>query len=189
MPNSVYFVFSQLESPLHLGLALLVGGLFLSTVVTHSGDQFGQKEVSGFSCNLEWCILSDNGAVIFLCFACALWFVLVKFHCVWGWVPHTWLETFSWFSRTLSAYGTSSQISGWSAMVWTDLSPSHCNQWEWKVLSISQDQAWTFGRRWNLPKLLPNLVTEIWWWYQTIRVAAATQTFISKGFGVLRVCS
>lgn len=53
MPNSVYFVFSQLESPLHLGLALRVGGLFPSTVMTHSGDQIGQKEVSGLLCNLE----------------------------------------------------------------------------------------------------------------------------------------
>lgn len=78
------FVFSQLESPLHLGLALLVGGLFLSTVVTHSGNQFGQKEVSEFSCNLKWCILSDTEAVVCLRFACVLWFVSVKFHCVWG---------------------------------------------------------------------------------------------------------
>ena len=38
MLNSVYFVFSQLENPLQLGIALLVGGLFLSTVVTHSAD-------------------------------------------------------------------------------------------------------------------------------------------------------
>lgn len=53
MPSSVYFVFSQLENPLQLGIALLVGGLFLSKVVTHSGDQFGPKEVSGFSCNLD----------------------------------------------------------------------------------------------------------------------------------------
>lgn len=72
MPSSVYFVFSQLENPLQLGIALLVGGLFLSTAVTHSGDQFGQKEVSGFACNLGGCILSDNGAVVCLCFACAL---------------------------------------------------------------------------------------------------------------------
>jgi len=36
--KSVYFVFSQLENALQLGIALLVGGLFLSTVVTHSSD-------------------------------------------------------------------------------------------------------------------------------------------------------
>lgn len=38
MLNSVYFVFSQLENPLQLDIALLVGVLFLSTVVTHSAD-------------------------------------------------------------------------------------------------------------------------------------------------------
>lgn len=53
MPNGVYFVFSQLENPSQLGLALFVGGLFLSAVVTHSRDQFGQKEVSGFLCSLD----------------------------------------------------------------------------------------------------------------------------------------
>lgn len=37
MLNSVYFVFSQLENPLQLGI-VLVGGLFLSTVVSHSPD-------------------------------------------------------------------------------------------------------------------------------------------------------
>lgn len=53
MLNSVYFVFSQLDNPIQLGIALLVGGLFLSTVVSHSPDKFGQKVVSGFSCILD----------------------------------------------------------------------------------------------------------------------------------------
>lgn len=38
MLNSTYVVFLQLENPLQLGIALLVGGLFLSAVVTHSAD-------------------------------------------------------------------------------------------------------------------------------------------------------